>query len=82
MSKKKQRAFFVCPQWDQIAAGTAGSAETGWTHGARKAMAAISAGTPVARSTLRKALLAVQQDSGRMFDVDAYIVDRRTMPQR
>jgi hypothetical protein len=35
-------------------------------------------GRPVARSTLRKALLAARQASGSMFDVDAYIVDQRT----
>ena len=39
-------------------------------------------GQPVARSTLRKALLAVRQASGMMFDVDACIVDQRTMQPR
>jgi hypothetical protein len=37
-------------------------------------------GRPVARSTLRKALLAVRQASGSMFDIDAYIVDQRRHP--
>jgi hypothetical protein len=44
--------------------------------------AAIKAGRPLARSTLRKVLLAAQRASGAMFDVDAYIVDQRTVASR
>jgi hypothetical protein len=47
-------------------------------HFNAKSLAAIKGGRPVARSTLRKALLAARQASGSMFDVDAYIVDQRT----
>jgi hypothetical protein len=71
MAKKKDRAFFICPRWDEIA-GVSGSPRV---H--EKSVAAIKQGQPVARSTLRKALLAVRQASGSMFDVDAYIVDQR-----
>jgi hypothetical protein len=47
-----------------------------------KTLAAIKAGRPVARSTLRKALLAVREASGSMFNVDVYIVDQRRAPRR
>ncbi len=69
MAKKKDRAFFICPRWAEVA-----------TDAARvdvKTLAAIKAGRPVARSTLRHALVAVRQASGTMFDVDAYVVDQR-----
>jgi hypothetical protein len=39
-------------------------------------------GRPVARSTLRNALLAARQASGSMVDVNAYIVDQRTAHSR
>jgi hypothetical protein len=51
-------------------------------HATRKTLAAIKGGRPVARSTLRKALLAVPQPSGSMFDVDEYIVDQRPAQSR
>jgi hypothetical protein len=47
-------------------------------HVNEKNLGAIKGGRPVARSTLRRALLAARQASGWMFDVDAYIVDQRT----
>jgi hypothetical protein len=74
MAKKKDRAFFVCPRWNEVAnaSGVAGQIRV---HG--KILTAITIGQPVARSTLRKALLAVSHVSGSMFDVDAYIVDQR-----
>jgi hypothetical protein len=61
MAKKKDRAFFICPRWNEVVE-----------------VATIKGGRPVARSTLRKALLAARQASGSMFDVDAYIVEQRT----
>jgi hypothetical protein len=80
MSKKKDRAFFICPRWAEVAdaapVGASGMTTPIPVH--EKTLAAIKGGRPVARSTLRKALLAVRQASGAMFDVDAYIVDRRT----
>ena len=82
MAKKKERAFFVCPRWSEVAtySGTEPAAG-GVTPRVAKTMLAIARGQPVARSTLRKALMAVRQGSGVMFDVDAYIVDqRRTQP--
>jgi hypothetical protein len=75
MAKKKERAFFICPHWNEVAAAPSGAAAPLQVH--EKTLAAIKAGRPVARSTLRKALRAVRRMSGSMFDVDAYIVDQR-----
>lgn len=70
MAKKKDRAFFVCPRWNEVAPeGAAIDAKT---------LAAIKSGRPVARSTLRKALVAVRRATGSMFDVDSYVVDQRS----
>jgi hypothetical protein len=82
MAKKKERAFFVCPRWNEVAdvsrAGSSGSATPTGVH--PKTLASIKQGQPLARSTLRKALTSVSHASGAMFDIDAYIVDRRTIP--
>jgi hypothetical protein len=78
MAKKKDRAFFICPRWNEVAAPRIGA--SGMATPIRvneKILAAIKGGQPVARSTLRKALLAVRQASGSTFDIDAYIVDQR-----
>ena len=77
MAKKKHRAFFICPRWSEVAdAGTAPLR----IH--EKHLAAIQSGQPMARSTLRKVLLAARASRGVMFDVDAYIVDQRTVSSR
>jgi len=75
MAKKKDRAFFICPRWSEVADLPQLAAPIRVNA---KTLAAIKAGQPVARSTLRKALLAVRQASGSMFDVNACIVDQRT----
>jgi hypothetical protein len=84
MAKKKDRAFFICPRWNEVAEapriGASGIPTPIRVN--EKALAAIKGGRPVARSTLRKALLAARQASGSMFDVDAYIVDQRTTHPR
>jgi hypothetical protein len=74
MAKKKDRAFFICPRWNEVVP----SGMTAPIRVHEKTLAAIKGGRPIARSTLRKALLAARQTSGSMFDVDAYIVDQRT----
>jgi hypothetical protein len=76
MAKKKDRAFFICPRWNEVE----GTTKPIPVH--ERTLAAIKAGRPVARSTLRKALLAARQASGSMFDVDGYIVDQRTTHSR
>jgi hypothetical protein len=78
MAKKKDRAFFICPQWNEVVP----SDLTAPIRVHEKTLAAIKGGRPVARSTLRKALLAARQASGSMFDVDAFIVDQRTARPR
>jgi hypothetical protein len=78
MAKKKERAFFICPRWNEVVL----SGMTAPIRVHEKTLAAIKAGRPVARSTLRKALLAARQASGSMFDVDAYVVDQRTARSR
>ena len=80
MAKKKDRAFFICPRWNEVVETLRIGASGGVTpiRVNEKILAAIKGGRPVARSTLRKALLALRQASGSMFDVDAYIVDQRT----
>jgi hypothetical protein len=79
MAKKKDRAFFICPRWNEVAEapriGASNISTPIRVHD--KTLAAIKEGRPVARSTLRKALLAARNASGSMFDVDAYIVDQR-----
>jgi hypothetical protein len=77
MAKKKDRAFFICPRWSEVANATRTGTEVARIRVHEKTLAAIEAGRPVARSTLRKALVAVRQASGSMFDIDAYIVDQR-----
>jgi hypothetical protein len=84
MGKKKSRAFFICPRWDEVA-DTRPTGAFGMTSSIRvheKTLAAIKEGRPLARSTLRKALLAACQASGSIFDVDAYIVDKRITHSR
>lgn len=82
MAKKKDRAFFTCPGWNDVAGGGSASGPGTPNRGHDKVLAAIKAGQPVARSTLRKALLAVRQASGSVLDVDAYIVDQRAAKPR
>jgi hypothetical protein len=80
MAKKKDRTFFICPGWKEVLGASRSTAahsdESIRAHG--RILAAIEAGQRVARSTLRKALLAVSHTTGTMFDVDAMIVDQRT----
>ena len=79
MAMKKKRAFFVCPRWKELVdlSGSVPPAADRRTLSLRKIDAAILDGQPVARSTLRKALVNLQQTSGSIFDLDAYMVDRR-----
>jgi hypothetical protein len=79
MAKKKDRAFFICPRWNEVVGTRVGpSGRVTSNRVNEKILATIKGGRPVARSTLRKALLALRQASGSMFNVDAYIVDQRT----
>jgi len=84
MAQKKDRAFFLCPRWNEAAdSGTGeGGGSTAPIPVNEKTLSAIRGGRPVARSTLRKALLAARSASGSMFNVDAYIVDQRSLGPR
>ena len=70
MAQKKSRAWFTCPRWTEIAGSTSAQVSP-------KTVALLKAGKPMARSTIRRALLAVRQASGSLFDVDELIVDQR-----
>jgi hypothetical protein len=80
MAKKKDRAFFICPRWNEVADAARTSGRPIRVH--QKILAAIKDGQPVARSTLRKALLAACHASGSILDLDTYIVDRRVNQPR
>ena len=82
MAKKRDRAFFVCPRWQEAAAGPRASGAPIELDLHPKTLAAIQEGRPVARSTLRKALRLVGRSSGTMLDVDEFIVDQRATRSR
>lgn len=78
MAKKKDRAFFVRPRWNEVDAAPAALDETvNSARVAAKTLAAIKAGRPLARSTLRKALLAIRGANTPVSEIDSYIVDQR-----
>jgi hypothetical protein len=81
MAKKKERAFFICPAWNELRDAAAGPdpAALKRLQIHDRHLAAINAGQPMARSTLRKALLAMRRASGTLFDVNAYIIDQRSI---
>ncbi len=80
MAKKKDRAFFICPRWNEVADPARNGSRPIRVN--QKILASIKDGQPVARSTLRKALLAACQASGEILDLDTYIVDRRLSQPR
>ena len=83
MSPKKDRAFFVCPRWNELASASApGAGNPAAARINREILAAIAAGRPVAWSTLRKALLTLRATTASRFNVDTYIVDQRAAPDR
>ncbi len=71
MAKKKERAWFICPRWKEIASAVPGNALS------VKTLVALEGGRPLARSTIRKALVAARQASGIPFNIGEYIVDQR-----
>jgi hypothetical protein len=68
MSKKKDRAWFVCPQWAALVSGHyASDAEAATALKTDpKLLARLRSGTPVAKSTLLRLLrvFAVRHDVG------------------
>lgn len=71
MSKKKERAWFTCPCWNEIASAVPDKALDPRT------LAALEAGRPLARSTIRKALMTARLASGSPFNIGEHIVDQR-----
>ena len=84
MAKKKDRAFFTCPRWNEIADGlgrdASGERTTLPIH--PRTLAALQGGRPLARSTLRHALLAARRSGGKLFEVEQYITDQRVSGPR
>jgi hypothetical protein len=72
MAKKKERAFFICPDWAKLTADIPRP-----LHIHPKHAAAIAAGQPVPRSTLQHALVEVSHASGKILDIAALMLDRR-----
>ena len=79
MSKKKDRAWFVCPQWgDLVSQNYASDTEAGRALKAHpKVLTKLRAGTPVPKSTVLKMLrrLASRHDLG--TDLGDLVVDTR-----
>ncbi len=73
MSKKKDRAWFVCPQWADLVSGHyASDVEAGRALKTDpKVLAKLRSRTPVARSTLLRSLQAF----ARLHDVGTPIAD-------
>jgi hypothetical protein len=80
MSKKNSRAWFICPQWENLVARHYPSdAEAAFTlRTDPKVLAKLRSGTPVAKSTLLKML---RQSAGKhplSVPADELVVDVRT----
>jgi hypothetical protein len=80
MSKKKDRAWFVCPQWAELSARQfATENEAARALGVHpRVLAKLGAGRPLAKSSLRRVLqrLANRHQAG--TSVDELIVDTRS----
>jgi hypothetical protein len=73
MSKKRERAWFVCRQWaDMVSQHYASDIEAGRALKANpRVLAKLRAGTPVAKSTLLKML----RHYAHQHDLDSEVVD-------
>jgi hypothetical protein len=79
MSKKKDRAWFVCRQWaDMIAQHYASDGEASRALKADpKVLARLRSGTPVAKSTLLKMLRRYARGHDLGSAIDDLVVDTR-----
>lgn len=77
MARKKDRAFFICPRWRELASDSDDGALARALRSHPRTIAKIAAQTPVAYATLRGVLSAVRGRSDLKLDVDSYIVDMR-----
>ena len=80
MSKKKDRAWFVCPQWgDMVSQHYADDAEAGAALKADpKVLAKLRAGTPVPKSTALKMLRRYESRHGLAANVTDLVTDTRS----
>jgi hypothetical protein len=80
MSKKNDRAWFVCPQWTNLVAGLyADDIEAGRALNVNpRVLAKLRSQTPVAKSTLRAMLRRVAEQRGLGTAVDELVVDTRS----
>jgi hypothetical protein len=80
MSKKKDRAWFVCPQWaDLVSQHYRSDAEAGEALKADpKVLTKLRSGTPVPKSTALKMLRRYQSRHGLDAAVTDLVVDTRS----
>jgi hypothetical protein len=80
MSKKKDRAWFVCPQWaDMVSRHYASDIEAGRALKADPKVAAkLRSGTPVAKSTVLKMLRRYADRHGLGSAIADLVVDTRS----
>lgn len=80
MSKKKDRAWFVCPQWAELVSQHyASDAEASLALKADpRVLTKLRAGTPVAKSTLLKMLHRYQSQHRLEATVTDLVVDTRS----
>jgi hypothetical protein len=80
MSKKKDRAWFVCPQWgDLVSRHYASDTEAGRALKADpKVLTKLRAGTPVAKSTVLKMLRRYKTRHDLASPVGELVVDTRS----
>jgi hypothetical protein len=80
MSKKKDRAWFVCPQWGELVsqhyASDAAAARALNAH--PKVLTRLREGTPVPKSTLLKMLRRVASGHNLGAALDELVVDTRS----
>ena len=80
MSKKKDRAWFVCPQWGELVSQHYAS-DTGASRVLKadpKILAKLRAGTPVAKSTVLKMLRRYAMRHGLASPAADLVVDTRS----
>jgi hypothetical protein len=80
MSAKKQRAWFVCPQWQTLVADHyPGDAEAARAlHTDPKVVEKLRTGAPVAKSTVLKMLRQVARRHRLGAPIEDLVVDTRT----
>lgn len=80
MSKKKERAWFVCPAWtDIVSPHYASDRDAAYAlHADPKLLAKLRAGTPVAKSSLLKTLRRFASRHGLRLPVGDLVVDTRS----